>query len=182
MAIYFTSDLHLNHDKEFVWKSRGFNSVEEMNEAIITAINYQVTPEDDLYILGDLCMGSDLEKNRELLSQLNGKLHIVLGNHDTANRRSMYETLPSIVEIAYALPFKYGKYNFYLSHYPTITDNEPNKSLKQQVINLHGHTHQRFWWNDNYKLMYHVGVDSWPVTIVRHIDDILIDVKLNYNS
>lgn len=32
---YFTSDTHFGHNKEFVFKERGFNSVEEMNAAII---------------------------------------------------------------------------------------------------------------------------------------------------
>ena len=30
--IYVTSDLHFGHDREFIWKARGYNSVDEMNE------------------------------------------------------------------------------------------------------------------------------------------------------
>ena len=30
--LFFTSDWHFNHDREFVWKQRGFSSVDEMNE------------------------------------------------------------------------------------------------------------------------------------------------------
>ena len=33
--IWLISDTHLNHDREFIWKARGFSSVEEMNNAII---------------------------------------------------------------------------------------------------------------------------------------------------
>ena len=33
--IWLTSDLHFFHNREFVYKPRGFNSVEEMNEKII---------------------------------------------------------------------------------------------------------------------------------------------------
>ena len=33
--IWITSDLHFGHDREFIWKARGFNSIEEMNETII---------------------------------------------------------------------------------------------------------------------------------------------------
>ena len=39
MSVFLTSDLHFNHDREFVWKVRGFDSVQEMNEAIIKNIN-----------------------------------------------------------------------------------------------------------------------------------------------
>ena len=33
--IWFTSDLHFCHDKEFLYKPRGFNSIEEHDTAII---------------------------------------------------------------------------------------------------------------------------------------------------
>lgn len=57
MKIWLSSDYHLNHDKEFIWKARGFKSVEEMNEAIITRNNELVSPEDTLIICGDLMLG-----------------------------------------------------------------------------------------------------------------------------
>ena len=37
--IYLTSDLHLNHNRGFIYEPRGFHSVEEMNEAIIDLWN-----------------------------------------------------------------------------------------------------------------------------------------------
>ena len=52
--IWLTSDWHFNHDKEFVWKARGFESVHEMNQAIIERHNSKVEDEDDVYVLGDL--------------------------------------------------------------------------------------------------------------------------------
>ena len=48
--IYFTSDLHLGHDQEFIWGARGFNSVTEMNEKIITRWNSRITKDDDIGI------------------------------------------------------------------------------------------------------------------------------------
>ena len=36
--IYFTSDLHLGHDREFVWEARGFENVREMTKAIFNGI------------------------------------------------------------------------------------------------------------------------------------------------
>ena len=38
MAILITSDLHLNHDKDFIYGSRGYSTVEEMNEDITTKL------------------------------------------------------------------------------------------------------------------------------------------------
>ena len=39
MSIYVTSDLHWGHNKEFIWKARGYSSVEDMNEAQIIKFN-----------------------------------------------------------------------------------------------------------------------------------------------
>ena len=39
--IFITSDLHFNHDKDFIWKERGFSNVNEMNEAIVKNWNYK---------------------------------------------------------------------------------------------------------------------------------------------
>ena len=50
--IYFISDTHFNHDREFVYGPRGFKSVKEMNETLIKNWNETVTNEDDIYVLG----------------------------------------------------------------------------------------------------------------------------------
>lgn len=180
--IYFTSDLHLGHDQEFIWGARGFNSVTEMNEKIITRWNSRITKDDDVYVLGDLVMGG--VENVELLKQLNGKIHIIYGNHDGPKKREAYAELENVVECGWANMIKYKKYNFYLSHYPTITDNEDIGEIvspKECVINLFGHTHQfdNFYvTNDGYNFrMNHVGVDShncFPVSIDEVIEEIKI--------
>ena len=72
--IYFSSDLHFNHNKEFLYKPRGFDSVDAMNITIVNNWNSIVTDEDDVYILGDLMLG-DNELGISLLKKLNGKLH-----------------------------------------------------------------------------------------------------------
>ena len=51
--IWFTSDLHFCHDREFIYGPRGFKSVHEMNDAIIKNFNDTVAWDDDLFILGD---------------------------------------------------------------------------------------------------------------------------------
>jgi calcineurin-like phosphoesterase family protein len=184
--IYFTSDLHLGHDQEFIWGARGFNSVAEMNEKIITRWNSRITKDDDVYVLGDLVMGG--VENVELLKQLNGKIHIIYGNHDGPKKREAYAELENVVECGWANMIKYKKYNFYLSHYPTITDNEDIGEIvspKECVINLFGHTHQFddfYDTNDGYNFrMYHVGVDShdcFPVPI----DEVIEEIKMVFQK
>ena len=182
MAIYFTSDLHFNHDVEFIWKARGFNSIEEMNENIIKHFNERVTAEDDVYILGDLCLGGGskevMEQNKSLIERLNGKLHIIRGNHDTDRRMEMYKTCSNIVECGglWADYIKYNGYHFYMSHFPTITSNLEKESLKQCTCCLFGHTHQTTNFYYDMPMVYHVGVDShdcYPC----NLDDIIIEMK-----
>ena len=44
--IFFTSDLHLNHNKGFIYEPRGFSNCHEHSLGIIDNIN-QVVKEDD---------------------------------------------------------------------------------------------------------------------------------------
>lgn len=174
--IYVSSDTHFGHDRGFIYTPRGFKSIQENDEIIIERFNSIVRPDDDLYLLGDQMLG-DNEYGLNCLRRLNGKLHIFWGNHDTDVRKQLYWDLPNLAEgYGYAGMLKYRKWRFYLSHYPTITDNLDDVSKPwQQVKNLYGHTHQKTnFYNDN-PLMYHIGVDShdcYPVSIDQVIEDI----------
>lgn len=174
MSLYFTSDWHFGHDKEFIWGPRGYKSVEEMNETQVEKHNSIITDEDDVYVQGDLMLGN-AEIGMKYLRQLKGKIHIVLGNHDTNSRIELYKSLPQVVEVTYATVVKFGKYKFYLSHYPTVTTNMGEESLSHAMINLFGHTHQTDNFYRDIPLMYHIGVDShngYPVSAQQIIDNI----------
>jgi calcineurin-like phosphoesterase family protein len=175
--IYFTADWHFNHNRHFIYESRGFDSVEQMNEAIIERHNRVVNQLDTVYVLGDLCLGGadSLDRNKQLIEQMNGRLTIILGNHDTPARIEMYNQCKNVEKITYADVLKYKKYHFYLSHYPTITTNfDYYKPLCARILNLYGHTHQDTNFYDDLPFMYHVGIDSHncePVNINTIIAD-----------
>jgi calcineurin-like phosphoesterase family protein len=113
--IYLSSDLHFEHDREFIWGARGYSSVDEMNKEQLRKYNEIITDEDDVYLLGDLMLG-DVEVGKEFLSQLKGKIHVIIGNHDTSARIKIYESFGW--DVQYATVIKYKKHQFYLSHYP----------------------------------------------------------------
>lgn len=182
--IFITSDWHFNHDREFIFKPRGFNSIEEMNEAQIQRHNEVVTDEDDVYVLGDLCLGGGgpavLALNCSMIERMKGKIHIILGNHDTPSRIEMYRSCKNVVSILYADMIHYKGYHFYLSHYPTLTSNLEKESLKQCTINLFGHTHQQDNFYQDMPFMYHVGMDShncYPVLLDIIIEEMKLKVK-----
>lgn len=184
--IYFTADWHFNHNRDFIYKFRGFESVWDMNEAIVERHNKIVSMDDTVYVLGDLCLGggSDemLKANKKIISSLKGNLKIIFGNHDTSNRIQMYNECWNTTLLGYADMLKYKKYHFFLSHYPTMTANlDDDKPLKARTLNLYGHTHQGTNFYFDYPYNYHVGVDGHNCEPVS-IDTVIEDIKEYYST
>jgi calcineurin-like phosphoesterase family protein len=174
--IWFTSDTHFGHNREFIYKPRGFDNIWEHDKTIMENWNKVVQPEDDVYHLGDIMLGDNIY-GLSCLKNLKGNIHIIKGNHDTNTRMNLYKDCWNVVEISEGQWFKYGKYNFYLNHFPTITSNlEKSSSLKEHLINLYGHTHQQSNFYNDIPFLYHVGLDSHNNTPV-HIDTVIEDIK-----
>ena len=173
--VYFTSDLHFCHDKDFIWQVRGFESIDEMNAEIVRRWNEIVYPDDDVYVLGDLTLGN-VEEGLKLIAKLNGYLHIIRGNHDTDTKANRYLELSNVVSVEFATIYKYKKAIFWLSHYPTITANyDDDKPWAKHLVCLFGHTHQEQpFYNDN-PYMFNVGMDAHnctPISIEKIIETI----------
>lgn len=176
--IWLCSDLHFCHDRDFIYKPRGFNSVHEMNEQIIKNFNEVVNWDDDLYILGD-CFLNDNEEGMSYMRRLPGKKHIIWGNHCTTTRQELMK-LEGFDCLGYGHVLQYRGYHFYLSHYPTLTSNyDDNKPLKRRVVSLCGHSHTQNKFIDMDKgLIFHVELDAHQNKPIL-IDDIIEDIK-NY--
>lgn len=182
--IYFSSDLHFNHQKNFIYESRGFKNINEMNNAIIANFNKVITNEDDLYLLGDIFLGGKdgLEAGIAFVNELPGKLHLIWGNHDTDNKKEAISQCHNVVEIiGFATILKYQKWHFYLSHFPTCTTNfdDYEKPLKQRLLCLAGHTHSKEKFEPCGS--YNVAVDAhncFPISI----DIIIEDFKNKYKG
>jgi calcineurin-like phosphoesterase family protein len=157
--IYFTSDTHFNHDRGFVYLPRGFNSVKEADNEIIKNWNSIITNEDDIYVLGDFFLGSDINYVKETLAKLNGKIHLIIGNHDSKAKLNIYRDAPNIFSIDYATIITYKKRQFYLSHYPTMTADYQSHPEKA-IFNLFGHTHSKDKFYNGSPYMYNVAVDA----------------------
>jgi calcineurin-like phosphoesterase family protein len=95
---WFTSDLHAGHEniikydnesleRKLGYKPRPYRSADEMDVDLMCRWNETVGPDDDVYILGDMCMHKDIAKARDFVSSLNGNKFIVLGNHDKTDRQ-----------------------------------------------------------------------------------------------
>ena len=180
--IWVTSDLHLGHNREFLYGPRGFSHIQEHDAAIVENWNELVAPDDEVYVLGDLML-MDNERGMRQLARLNGNLHIVLGNHDTAERVHLYGTLPRTVEIESGLPLKALGHRFYLSHYPSLVSNwDDGKPLRGGVINLCGHTHNNDpWLHASLGRIYHVELDAHN-NKPASLEKIIADMEKRYDT
>lgn len=174
--IYFTSDLHFCHNKDFLYEPRGFKSVEDMNIAIVERWNSKILNEDTIYVLGDLMLCDDI-KGMELLKQLNGHIVVIRGNHDSDIRIKRYKEETINVDGVYdALQIKYGKATFFLCHYPVMVANfDDQLPWAKHLINLYGHTHQKDKFYNGNPYMYNVALDAhdcFPISIEEIIQDI----------
>ena len=174
--IFITSDTHFGHDREFLFTPRGFASIEEHDQEVIRRWNSVVGPDDVVYHLGDVMLNDNVH-GIECLRQLNGQIKIIPGNHDTDNRLKLYAQLENVEVLPMAIMLKYQKYNFYLSHHPTLTSNlEKAPYLRMHLINLYGHTHQQGKFFQDMPFMFHVGMDSNNCTPVL-LDDAIQMMK-----
>lgn len=164
--IYFTSDCHFNHKNILAYEpeSRPFATIEEMNEVIIANWNSVVTAEDEVWVLGDFFMGQ-LTAIEPILDRLNGKIHLVRGNHDQKNRMKIYKARGiDIHDIAY-VQYK-GRY-FVLCHFPNESEEFVRMVIEDnsEVVWLYGHVHGKApkgYVNGTY----HVGADTNNLTPV----------------
>ena len=187
MEIWMTSDTHFSHNKSFLFKPRGFNSVEEMNENIVERWNNIVKENDIIFHLGDVAL-INTEEAINYIKILKGNIKWIRGNHCTESKIQMICKYCSNIQLignintSWAYMLKYSKFSLYLSHYPTLTANFDDKKFSQHVINLHGHTHQQTnFLNPTNPFMYHVGLDSHDYTPV-HIDNVIADIRQRWED
>ncbi|MBP5261808.1 MAG: metallophosphoesterase family protein [Clostridiales bacterium] len=174
--IYFTSDLHFGHYREFIYGARGFGSIQEHDEALIEHWNSTVKPDDVVYVLGDIML-KDNDHGMKCWNELIGNKMVVWGNHDSAPRRELLTAAHDTEVLGFSSMLDYGGLHFYLSHYPTLTSNydDPNKPEKR-VIDLCGHTHVTDRFADMDKgWIYHVELDCHDNHLVP-IEEIISDL------
>lgn len=181
--IWVVSDTHFLHNRPFLYAPRGFNSIEEHDEAIIKNWNEVVSKNDTVIHLGDIYMTANHEKGCRLINRLNGNIILIRGNHDSDNKvQAISENCPKVEILGYSTPFKYKGYNFYLSHYPCLVSNyDEDKPVKDRIVCLCGHTHTEEFGKDLDKgFIIHCELDAWnnyPVNL-----DTIIKLFLGENK
>jgi calcineurin-like phosphoesterase family protein len=177
--IFFTSDMHLNHDNIIKYCKRPFSDIKEMDEALIENFNNVVSETDTCYILGDFCLGDDPSVASDFMDKLNGTKYLIRGNHDTDRKLDRYvENCKNLTVGGYVYMLKAdNRHKFYISHYPTIVSNTTDGMYKTFLWNLHGHLHSHVpIWNSEIAC-YDVGVDAHNYKPVS-LDEIISDISI----
>lgn len=151
MNIWFTSDTHYGHSNiagksVSRWQSgyRDFDSVWEMNVALVEGINRYVKEDDILYHLGDWSFGGihNIKLFRDSIVCQN--IHLVLGNHDqhivdkvVKFHDDSFNPIELFSSVQDVLNLQLGKTELFLSHYSHRVWNGSHKG----VSHLYGHSH-----------------------------------------
>lgn len=115
--IFVSSDFHLGHQREFVWKDRGYSSIQEHDEMLIAILNETVRPNDILFFLGDFCLNSTPQQFDAYLDAIKCQNIMTLwGNHNNPHEKAVYRKLVGDNE---QYPVKY-KNMTYLGHYADV--------------------------------------------------------------
>lgn len=140
---YYIADSHFFSEKlNTSLDYRGFENVDAMNQYMISQWNKKVHSNDEVIILGDLSNGTAKETN-ELLQKLNGRLYLILGNHDRFLTNSQYDS-SRFVWIRPYEELKDNKRKVVLCHYPIPCYNGQyyvNSKGEPKTFMLHGHIH-----------------------------------------
>ena len=151
MTVFFTSDTHFGHASVIRNCERPFATIEEMDAALIARWNAVVGERDTVYHLGDFCFRNDREAPW-YLDRLNGRVHLLEGNHDgdtIKHHAARFASVSVIEEITV------GGQMIVLCHYPMREWN----GCYRGAWHFHGHVHGRL----NHEPLGHsvdVGADS----------------------
>jgi calcineurin-like phosphoesterase family protein len=135
LAVFFTADTHFGHPGALSLYRRPFASV---------------TPEDEVWHLGDFALRTKTADAAALLRRLNGRKHLVTGNNDPPE----IAALPEWSSVCPYVEITVDGRRLVLCHYAFRTWN----GMAKGALNLHGHSHGRL------KPLPHqvdVGVDVW---------------------
>lgn len=158
---FFTSDLHFLHGNIIEFCKRPFKDINEMTNVITRNWNKKVGKEDDIYIAGDLSMLGDEKANKlvSIMRRLNGKKHLIYGNHD---RIKPFRYINDLCIESVHFPYLKLDNGWIIVHDPVLAVACPKDSV---VIAGHVHTmYGKVIPNELGMNIFNVGVDAWDFT------------------
>lgn len=162
MAEFFTSDTHFSDPRVLRIDRRPFSNLAEHDAALIRFWKETVSETDTVWHLGDFARNAPPGRARDILADLPGIKHLIVGNNDpeaVADDRQWASVGP-YAELERANSSG-DRMRIVLCHYPFRTWRDSGRGS----INPHGHSHGRLM---PIPRQFDVGVDVWdyrPVTL-----------------
>lgn len=138
---FFTSDLHFGHKNIIELCNRPFETIDEMDEALIKNWNRKVKKNDVVYLIGDVVW--DKSKVAYYMEKLSGKKILVAGNHDSTwvKREECQKHFESVVPY---LEVHLNGHPITMCHYPMLEWKSSREETRRKLGYLiHGHIHNR---------------------------------------
>ena len=178
--MFFVSDTHFQHENIVKYCKRPFKDVEENDEELIRRWNEKVPEDGIVFHLGDVAFG-DPDKVDKILERLNGKIYLVIGNHDW--RRIVNQHKWRFELMTQQINMKVGKRHVILNHYPMLAFSGAWREV-DATYQLFGHVHTSPYTDEGldqqrmkylFTSQYDVGVDNNNFTPVswKEVDQII---------
>ena len=155
--LFFVSDLHLNHDKEFLWGKRGYQSSSEHIEGLLSRLA-EIADDDTVLInLGDSTFRDPKHEMFDRLAALPFHKHYhVWGNHPSGAKQAYQKAVRSLIPnvwsdnvevypadfknvtfVGWQALFSYQRQMIHAQHFPLEIWDE----MKNGVWHVCGHSH-----------------------------------------
>ena len=141
--VYYTADLHLGHANVIRHCNRPFETVDEMDAALIANWNRRVQPKDTVYIVGDLLF-RNMRPANGYLGMLNGRKTLILGNHDHTWIKRI-DAEKAFAAVANMLTIKDGAKTVVLCHYPMLSWHGSGRGSLMVHSHIHNNTNADYW-------------------------------------
>ena len=149
MRTFIVADTHFGHRNICQYSGRPWSDWEAMDTEMVRLWNETVGPNDTVYHLGDVAMGPEPES---YLERLNGRLHLVSGNHD--HRIKKHQRWESVSTRAV---LDVDGVALHMRHHPWQANTEGGLYVHGHCHGTAGRAHQM----GRDRLQHDVGVDCW---------------------
>lgn len=97
--LWFCSDMHFRHDRDFIWSRRGFANVNEQNNILVQRWNERCNMDSIVFHLGDFIFNdSSGEHFWEYVNNLKfNTLYLLTGNHNSGQRQAYFKCVENLL-------------------------------------------------------------------------------------
>jgi len=136
-VIYFTTDTHFCHDREFIYKERGFDSILQHDYILLQTICKTVKADDILWVLGDISWDDPVYYINLIAEECN--VNVVTGNHDQQLINDKNKLYKNVKLFTGFVNTKFEGQKVTLSHFPLLNWEKSHYNSWQ----LYGHLHNK---------------------------------------